>query len=453
MNADKRWENAAERCRKAANSYYNRGLVRARERDLSGAAPLLKRALELDKTHMEARNLLGLVFYESGEVGDALVQWVISMGLQPENNPAIRYLDDIRRKSGRIRTYARQIQRYNAALELAKHGVHDTAIHQLSGVLSQHPNYVRAGLLLSLLLMEAEDWTRAEHYLKQVQQTDVGNPQAARYLLEVQEHLEMQQDRKDSAQGEEMLKNAYSHRQMTDDDVIIPSSYRESTGWQTVMNIGIGLLIGAAAVLFLYMPTKTAELSREHNQDLIAVSEKLSAANHEISELKNSDASAEAERGNLINQLNTIEEDYTYKLSQYQKLIGILDDYRSNNYSHAADLFATIDTEQLTDVDDESDVSVTEVYNSIAGKMRAEGYLSLYGLGDAAYDRGEYESAINYYVKALAINPDYEPALFKQALTYKVMGDIQSANNLFGEVILRFPDTELARRAQQERGY
>ena len=306
MNADRRWENAAERCRKAANSYYNRGLVRARESDLSGAAPLLKRALELDKTHMEARNLLGLVFYESGEVGDALVQWVISMGLQPENNPAIRYLDDIRRKSGRIRTYARQIQRYNAALELAKHGVHDTAIHQLSGVLSQHPNYVRAGLLLSLLLMEAEDWTRAEHYLKQVQQTDVGNPQAARYLLEVQEHLEMQQDRKDSAQGEEMLKNAYSHRQMTDDDVIIPSSYRESTGWQTVMNIGIGLLIGAAAVLFLYMPTKTAELSREHNQDLIAVSEKLSAANHEISELKNSDASAEAERGNLINQLNTI---------------------------------------------------------------------------------------------------------------------------------------------------
>ena len=78
---------------------------------------------------------------------------------------------------------------------------------------------------------------------------------------------------------------------------------------------------------------------------------------------------------------------------------------------------------------------------------------SLYGQGDAAYDRGEYESAIAYYVKALAINPDYEPALFKQALSYKEMGDIQSANNLFGEVILRFPDTELERRAQQQRGY
>ena len=445
--------NAAERCRKAANSYYNRGLVRARERDLSGAAPLLKRALELDKTHTDARNLLGLVFYELGEVGDALVQWVISMGLQPENNAAIRYLDDIRRKSGRMRTYTRQIQRYNAALELAKHGAHDTAIHQLSGVLSEHPNYVRAGLLMSLLCMEAEDWTRAEHYLKQVQQTDVANPQAARYLLEVQEHLTRIAERKEEAKGEELLKNTISHREMTDDDVIMPPSYRESTGWQTVMNMGIGLLIGAASVLFLYMPTKTAELTRKHNQDLISVSDKLSAANHEISGLKEQSQASAAERDTILNQLNTIEESYTYKLSQYQKLIGILDDYRSEKYSHAADLFATIDTAQLTDVDDESDVSVTEVYESIAGKMRAEGYLSLYAMGEAAYERGEYESAISYYVKSLAINPNYEPALFKQAMSYKNLGDIQSANSLFGEVILRFPDTELAREAKQERGY
>ena len=104
-------------------------------------------------------------------------------------------------------------------------------------------------------------------------------------------------------------------------------------------------------------------------------------------------------------------------------------------------------------MDDESDVSVTEVYESIAGKMRAEGYLSLYAMGEAAYERGEYENAINYYVKSLAINPDYEPALFRQAMSYKALGDIQSANSLFGEVILRFPDTELAREAKQERGY
>ena len=38
-------------------------------------------------------------------------------------------------------------------------------------------------------------------------------------------------------------------------------------------------------------------------------------------------------------------------------------------------------------------------------------------------------------------------------MSYKQLGDIQNANSLFGEVIMRFPDTELATRAQHERGY
>ena len=46
----------------AANSYYNRGLEMAKERDLSGAALYLKRALQFNKYHTDARNLLGLIF-------------------------------------------------------------------------------------------------------------------------------------------------------------------------------------------------------------------------------------------------------------------------------------------------------------------------------------------------------------------------------------------------------
>ena len=62
-----------------ANSYYNMGLERARLRDLSGAAECLKKSLHFNKYQTDARNLLGLIYYEVGEVGDALVQWVISM--------------------------------------------------------------------------------------------------------------------------------------------------------------------------------------------------------------------------------------------------------------------------------------------------------------------------------------------------------------------------------------
>ena len=79
----------------AANSFYNRGLELAKERDLSGASEYLKRALQLNKYHTDARNLLGLIFYEMGETSDALVQWVISVNLQPEENRADHYLDEV----------------------------------------------------------------------------------------------------------------------------------------------------------------------------------------------------------------------------------------------------------------------------------------------------------------------------------------------------------------------
>ena len=81
-----------------ANSYYNMGLERARLRDLSGAAECLKKSLHFNKYQTDARNLLGLIYYEVGEVGDALVQWVISMNLQPQENRADYYLGEIQRK-------------------------------------------------------------------------------------------------------------------------------------------------------------------------------------------------------------------------------------------------------------------------------------------------------------------------------------------------------------------
>lgn len=52
-----------------ANSYYNMGLERARLRDLSGAAECLKKSLHFNKYQTDARNLLGLIYYESGRWG------------------------------------------------------------------------------------------------------------------------------------------------------------------------------------------------------------------------------------------------------------------------------------------------------------------------------------------------------------------------------------------------
>ena len=64
-----------------ANYYYNIGLEKAQMHDLSGAAAQLKKALAYNKEHKDARNLLGLVYYEMGEGGKAYIQWKISAKL------------------------------------------------------------------------------------------------------------------------------------------------------------------------------------------------------------------------------------------------------------------------------------------------------------------------------------------------------------------------------------
>ena len=77
------------------------------------------------KYHTDARNLLGLIFYEMGETSDALTQWVISINLQPENNRADHYLDEVQRKPGQLEIASQTIKKYNQALFHAQGGSDD----------------------------------------------------------------------------------------------------------------------------------------------------------------------------------------------------------------------------------------------------------------------------------------------------------------------------------------
>ena len=58
--------------RHISNAYYNLGLEQAGVRNLSGAIVSLKNSLKFNKYNIDARNLLGLIYCETGEVVDAL---------------------------------------------------------------------------------------------------------------------------------------------------------------------------------------------------------------------------------------------------------------------------------------------------------------------------------------------------------------------------------------------
>ena len=158
----------ARKNQQIANSFYNLGLEKARIRDLSGAAQCLKKSLHFNKYQTDARNLLGLIYYENGEVADALVQWVISLNLQPEDNLADHYLDEIQRKPGQLEIESQNVKTFNQALWHAQNGSDDLAILQLARVVESNPHFVKAHLLLALLYMAREDFNKAGRCLYKI---------------------------------------------------------------------------------------------------------------------------------------------------------------------------------------------------------------------------------------------------------------------------------------------
>ena len=425
----------------AANSYYNRGLEMAKERNLSGAARFLKRTLQFNKYHTDARNLLGLIFYEMGETSDALIQWVISINLQPDNNRADHYLDEVQRKPGQLEIASQMVKKFNQALFYAQNDSDDLAVLQLTRIVDEKPNFVKAHLLLALLYMEHGDYVKAGKSLFKVLQIDNNNEKATRYMEYVKEHTGKAEVEK------RKLKNAFSHREMQDDDVILPPTYKENTGWQSIINIGIGLVLGAVMVVFLIMPARERALNYEHNQEMQSYTDKLNLANQETDKLKLQVEDYQKQKEDAEGQLNDLKGDSGSTVNQYATLAKILDAYRKGDMNTAVLSYVDMDQSKITD-----DSSVA-ILNEIKADMDTNVPAVLMAAAVQSNSVGDYDTALRYYEKYMEFNDKNPEVIYNMGMVYKAKGDTDNANQMFGQVIMNFADSEFAEKAKTERGY
>ena len=424
-----------------ANSYYNLGLEKAQIRDLSGAAESLKKSLHFNKYQTDARNLLGLIYYEMGEVADAIVQWVISLNLQPEDNRCDYYLDEIQRKPGRLEMASQTVKKYNQALWYAQTEAYDLAILQLAAAVEENDHYVKAQLLLALLYISQENYTRAGKALRRVLQIDRSNQKALWYMSIVKENTgraEVERQRMD---------NAFSHTKLEDDNIILPPTYKESTGGQVVLNILIGVVLGVAAFMTLVMPSIEERLNSEHNQEIISYSEQLSQSNIRIDQLETQLAQAEGDRDSAEASLNSVVSDSGGTISQYASLARILQAYRDDDFRTAAQIYAGLNTSLITDP------NLQPILEEIQGDMADRGWQVLDELGDAAVGSGDYAGAVTYYDASLRLNGDNPGVMYDKAAALQAQGQEEAADDLFDQIIENYPDTDYAAMSREQRGY
>ncbi|MBE5975259.1 hypothetical protein [Lacrimispora xylanisolvens] len=433
------------RIRVIANSYYNMGLEKAKLRDLTGSADCLKKCLHFNKYMTDARNLLGLIYYEVGEVGDALVQWVISKNLQPEDNRADYYLEVIQKKKGTMDLERRAVRRFNQALAYVKSESEDLAILQLNKAVEDKPNYVKAQLLFALLYIVREDYQKAGKAVNKVLQIDHNHPKALYYKSIMKDTgIRVKPEREPEKRK---LKNVVSHRQMQDDDVIIPPSYKENTRDQAVLNILAGLLLGAAVVFFMVMPANTKAINDNHNKEMLKYSEQLSQANQKADLLTQQLNSLESEKKTAEDSLASLTNNSDSVLAQYQSVIGILQAYKKDDFPSAVKIYADLNPGLIASAD------VQAIIVEIKKDMAQKGCPILESLGDKAMEAGDSQSALNYYAKCIELKPDSWQAKFKTAVIYKGMDQKDQANGLFSDIINNSKDETLSAKAKTERGF
>ena len=433
--------NYTDKCGRISNAFYNAGLEKAQIRDLTGACRCLKRSLAFDKYNTDARNLLGLIYYETGETAEALVQWVISSNLQQEHNRATHYIYEVQGRPGRLEDESVHIRRYNQALMQAQNDNPDLAILQLGRVVDHKPNFVKAHMLLALLYIGQENYTKAGKSLYKVLQIDKNNPKALWYMSIVKSNT----GRADVEKRK--LKNAFSHHQMQDDDIILPPSYKENTGWQMVLHIAAGLAMGAAVIFFLVMPAREEQLNDSHNQEMAQVLEQVNQKSMEIDGIEASMAVMESERDTAEADLKVIMDENGGVLSQYQQLAHILQAYRADDFPTAVELYTELNPELI------EDEGMQAIITEIRQDMEERGYQVLADLAGQARDAGDTDQALMYYQKSLDIKADNPQVIYDMAMVYHDREEEDKANELFGQVILNYPDTELAEKAKEVRGY
>lgn len=391
---------------KALNSskyYYNIGLDKARVRDMTGAEEALKLALKYDKMNIDARNLLGLVYYETGEIVQALSHWVVSVNYFDGKNVAKRYIKEIKSNPHRLEAVNNVTRKYNQALVYAQQGSKDLAFIQLRKVLSDNSRFIQGYLLLALLFIDEGRNDKAGKALKRVIKIDRTNPVAVRYFNEMGHTDEEIMNFRDYPEDEYDVDSLFMDDQKKllagqsevdfDGDPIPVGRYKDINFYKySIAYIIAGVVLGLAAMWTLIIPHRDKAATNSERDLKVTFSQEIADKNVSISELQAQ-----------VDSLNT-------KLTNAET--------ETKNLQSQIDKYGDYSAQILSD-DNKARVQ-SAIYK---------------------YEAMTYEAAIDDLNRVLQDNPNSDVALYYKAMCYLKLSDNNNATLVFNQLVENCPNS------------
>ena len=336
--------------------FYNQGLEKASIRDLSGAIACLKQSLMYDKRNIRTRNLLGLVYFETGEVVSALSEWVISKNLQPTRNLASEYINKLQANPNKLAAINETIKKYNHALMLCREGHEDMAAIQLRKILTQNSKLIKGYHLLALIQMKNGEWNKARRILKKAARIDKTNTTTLRFLREVDEQTGVTTRLEKKKKG--LFRSGTKENLDTDilgsERVAQPTVYREHSKVSVFFILMAGIAAGAVAFWLLAVPAIRQGIYQEANQQIVQYSESLASQGAELTKAQG-EAKESGDTVESVTQELTTEQ---AKSESYQALLQAYTYYQQQNLDEAAVEIQKVHVDVLTD-------SMKSVYTTI----------------------------------------------------------------------------------------
>lgn len=417
----------------ASNAYYNDALKKAEVRDLTGAIDSLKVSLRFYKLNIDARNLLGLVYFEMGEVVAALTEWVISKNHQPRENIASRYLDEIQKNPSRLDTINQTIKKYNQALLYCRQDSRDLAIIQLKKVLALNPKLVKGHQLLALLYLQEQKYDMAKKCLRNAAKIDANNTMTLRYLKEVSIGL------RETNPNKKQKNDDLISYQSGNETIIQPKYLKDNSAIGTIINMVIGIAIGAAITGFLIVPGVKRQVQNQAKTEVVEANNTISTRNQTISTL-------ETQIENLTAQISDAEEDAKNTdsiISTYEQLLQAYVAYGEEDTAAAGTALSNVNETYLSD-------GAKKIYDTLNTQVNAEYISTLYRDGYSAYSSQDFKTAIENLEKVIEMDENYEKgnALYYLAQAYRKNNDLEKAKIYYQKVVDLYPGTERATTAQ-----
>ena len=413
--------------------YYNKGLEAARRKELSLACTFLQKSITLYHYNIDARNLLGLIYFEIGQLGDALKEWIISQFLQREDNLATLYIESVHNEPKYLAANREAIKLYNKSLSYLKQNDIDMALIRLKKAASLQPNFVEARALLTLVYIEQKQYHKANEQVKKVLAIDEGHKKALMYLKILSG---------ENTETVEPYDIEYKPK-VTSESTIHKMLDRSAMHRRAVLYFALGVLAATIIGKYLILPNEVNGYKLENKR----LTEERDDLSRELMATTNGYEAKlqtlEDEKGKFEKEIENYKTQVT-AISQKEKLSSAKNLLSEREYVEAAKIIYSIATSNLEQED-------LEAYN----QLKEEGYPravdALYSEGITAYNRGEYTDAITPFETLLIYEPQDRPArkaLYYLGRSYEKIEDMDMAKKYYDEVITAYPNTTESYNAQ-----